>query len=290
MRGIGLWQLIVLTGLALVGQRAGLGYQKPDRPAKDNIEFQLYRDYLIVVQGQVGPLKGLNFLLDTGTTTTVLSPQVARKLHLDVTPMDVAVLSGNVKGGSAAAPSLAVGPIRRENVQVVIENLSFLDNALPFPVDAIIGLDVLGPSTFVIDYSSREIRFGPAPWMPNSIPLQLKNGLAFVDARVNHEEVRLLVDTGASSMVVFEKRASLHPGVDGGAAAQSPKEIGNFDRRRQREISVGLGEVEFGHEPVFTVPSVRDAGHDFDGLMSPVALGITKVAVDLNGRTLRFAR
>jgi len=279
-----------LTALTLVGEPATWGYRVPDRPTKTTVEFQLYRDYLIVVQGSVGPLKGLNFLLDTGANATVLDPRLARKLHLDATPAGVAVLGGNVKGGIATAPSLQFGPIRRDNVRVLIEDLAFIQNALPFQIDAIVGLDALGQSTFVIDYASREIRFGPLPSMPDSIPLQLKDGLAFVDAVVNHTTVRLLVDTGAPSLVIFEELPDPKSGLKSGRVQQAPKRIGDFERQRTRQISLSLGEVEFGDEPVFLVPNYRDSGHDFDGLMSPVALGITRVAVNLPQRTLAFAR
>ena len=289
MRGRNFWLVVVLTALTMVGEPAAWGYRQLDRPAKTTVDFQLYRDYLIVVQGSVGPLKGLNFLLDTGANTTVLDPRLARKLHLDATPSGVAVLGGNVKGGIATAPSLQFGPIRRDNVRVLIEDLSFIQNALPFQIDAIVGLDALGQSSFVIDYASRQIRFGPLPSMPDSIPLQLKGGLAFVDAVVNQTTVCLLVDTGASSLVIFEELPDPKSGSNGGVQA-SPRKIGDFERQRTRQISLRLGEVEFGHEPVFLVPSHRDAGHDFDGLISPAALGITRVAVDLTQRTVAFAR
>ncbi|MGC1461858.1 MAG: retropepsin-like aspartic protease [Terracidiphilus sp.] len=288
MRGRYFWFIVVLTGLTVVGQPATWAYRASDRPAKTSVEFQLYRDYLIVVQGSVGPLKGLNFLLDTGATTTVLDPQLARKLHLDTAPTDVAVLSGSVKGGIATAPSLQFGPVRKDNVRVLVENLSFIQNALPFQIDAIVGLDVLGQSTFVIDYSSREIRFGPVRAMPDSIPLQFKNGLAFVDAVVNHTTVRLLVDSAAPSLVIFDELPNPESGLKG--EQPSPKRIGDYDRKRVQQFSLRLGNVEFGQESAFVVPNLRDPGHDFDGLMSPAALGISRIAVDLNQRTLAFER
>lgn len=290
MRERSFWLIVVLTAFTVVGEPALWGYRVPARPTKTTVEFQLYRDYLIIVQGSVGSLKGLNILLDTGANTTVIDPRLARKLHLDATPSSVAVLSGNVNGGIATAPSLQFGPIQKDNVRVLIEDLSFIQKALPFQIDAIVGLDVLGQSTFVIDYASREIRFGPLPSMPDSIPLQLKDGLAFVDAVVNHTTVRLLVDTAASSLVIFEELPDPMSGPKGGGVQPSPKRIGDFDRKRPRQLSLRLGEVEFGHEPVFLVPNYRDAGHDFDGLISPAALGITRVAVDLTQRTLAFAR
>jgi hypothetical protein len=70
----------------------------------------------------------------------------------------------------------------------------------------------------------------------------------------------------------------------------SPKTIGEFDRKQARSISLRLGNAKFDHEAAFVVQNHTDAGHSFDGLMSPIALGITRVAVDLNQGTLAFTR
>lgn len=290
MRGCYFWFKVVLTVLLVVGQPASWGSSGVSRPAKTSVEFQLYRDYLIVVQGSVGPLKGLHFLLDTGSNPTILDSQLARRLHLEVTPAAVAVLNGDVRGGIATAPSLAMGPIRRANIPVVTKDLSLIQSAFPFRIDGIIGLDVLGQSAFVIDYSTREIRFGSAPSMPDSIQLQVKDGLAFVDAVFNHNRVRLLVDTGASSLVLFKDLAGPASGQKSDEAQPLPRRIGDFNRKRIQQTSLQLGEVEFGHGLVFEVPNHRDAGHDFDGLMSPVALGMTRIAIDLTQKTMAFTR
>jgi hypothetical protein len=180
--------------------------------------------------------------------------------------------------------------MRIENIRVVIEDLSFVQGSFPFRIDGIVGLDVLGQTAFVIDYSSHEIRFGPAPSMPDSIQLQIKDGLAFVDADFNHNRVRLLLDTGAPSLVIFKDLPDPATGQNGGVAQPLPKRIGDSDRKQIRQISLRLGEVEFGHGLASVVPNQRDAGHDFDGLMSPVALGMTRIAIDLNRRTLAFTR
>jgi hypothetical protein len=294
MRGRFFCLIIVLATLAVVMQPAAWGYRESAHLAKTSVGFQLYRNYLIVIQGSVGPLKGLNFLLDTGANTTVLDPRLAQKLHLDATPTSVAVPSGRAEGGIGAIPSLRFGPIHKDNIRVFIMDLSFLQHALPIQIDGILGLDVLGQSTFVIDYSSRKIRFSPASPMPDSIPLQLEDGLAFVDAVVNHTRVRLLVDTGAPSMIIFEEVPNWQSGPKGDDAQPSPRpsstKIGDFERKRERQISFSLGAVEFGHESALVASNHKDAGHDFDGMMSPVALGITRVEVNLTQRTLAFAR
>jgi Aspartyl protease len=284
--------LVVLTALTFAGQQAAQGYGTvgSDRPPKATVSFDLYRDYLIIVRGSVGPLHGLNLLLDTGASPSVIDPRLAEKLHLNVAPTDVAVLSGNVRAGTATVPSLQLGPIRRDNLPVLIEDLSFLQKALPIQVDGMVGLDVLGSSVFVIDYPSREIRFGPAPSMSLSIPFQMKDGLPILDAAVNHVAVHLLLDTGSPSLILFEETAITVIGSKITGPQPPPKHIGDSRSKQLHLTSFKLGEAEFGREPALQVQSHKDAGHDFDGLMSPAALGITRVAVDLGRGTLAFAR
>jgi hypothetical protein len=67
-------------------------------------------------------------------------------------------------------------------------------------------------------------------------------------------------------------------------------EAGESVRKPVRLTSFTLGAAEFGHEPAFMVHNLRDAGHDFDGLMSPAAPGITRIAVDLGQGKLAFTR
>lgn len=283
------WLLIVWTGLAAGRQPAAWGYSQSGRAATTKVGFELYRDYLIVVQGSVGSVKGLHLLLDTGTSPSILDQRIARRLHLEIAPAEVAIVNGNVQAGSSTVPSIELGPVRRDQLLVLIEDLSFLQKALPVRIDGIIGLDLLGQGSFVIDYASREIRFGPAPAMPLSVPLQMKQGLPIVNATVNHATVHLLLDTGASSLIFFEQMPQPVPGSKG-SSQPSPRTIGDFERKQLRLSSFTLGETEFPNASAFLVYNQRDAEHAFDGLMSPAALGITRVAVDLTRGTFAFAR
>ena len=70
----------------------------------------------------------------------------------------------------------------------------------------------------------------------------------------------------------------------------TPGTIGEFDRKQVWLPSLKLGEAEFGKEPAFLVRSRSDGAQDFDGLMSPAALGITKLAIDLGRGLLTFSR
>jgi predicted aspartyl protease len=246
---------------------------------------------LIVARGSAGPLRNLNLLLDTGTSSTILDRGLARRLHLDEQPATIAVVDGRVRAGKTIVPNLEFGPIRRDNFSVVTEDLAFLQKALSVPIDAVIGFDVLGQGSFTVDYTSREIRFGPPPKLPISIPLRAKEGLATVDAELNHAPVHLLVDTGASSLIIFETRMPKSiSGLEISAIERSTNLNGNFERKQVWLQSLRLGEAEFGQEPAFVVHDRSDAGRDFDGLVSPAALGITKIAVDLERGVVAFGR
>ena len=69
-------------------------------------------------------------------------------------------------------PSLLLGPIRAESLPVLTEDLSFLQKALGYKVDAIVGLDVLRKSSFTIDYRAKEMLFGPVESLTFSAPFE----------------------------------------------------------------------------------------------------------------------
>lgn len=260
-----------------------------DDTAKVTVRFDLYHDYLIVAHGSAGPLKGLNFFVDTGTSIPILDSRIARKLHLQIeASASIVILGGRERGEEAILPSLGFGPVERSNLQVVTADLSFFNKILPVRIDAIVGLDVLGQKAFVIDYSARVIRFGPLPVLSVSIPLRLDRGLAAFDAEIDHVPVHLVFDTGTASLVLFETAA---PGssvrVD---AIQEPDNIGNFARKAARLHTVRLGDEEFHQKPAILVSNPKQSQLDFDGLMSPAALGISRVSVDLKGGVLAFSR
>jgi predicted aspartyl protease len=287
MRGHAFCWFSLLTVLFMAGEPPARGYGNQ----RDTVHFDLYRDYLIVVRGSAGPLKGLNFLLDTGASPAVLDRRVAEKLQLNQQPASMAVLGGSVQASLATVPSLEVGPVRRDNLNVVVEDLSFFQKAFPVRIDAVVGLDVLGQSAFEIDYAAREIRFGAVPPLKNSLPLRLQAGLPLVDAQLNHLPVHLLLDTGASALILFQPftpRSAAPMRVS--EVRPTPGTIGEFERKQVWLDSLRLGEAEFGKEPAFLVKGAEGGTQNFDGLISPAMLGITKLFIDLGRGVVSFSR
>jgi predicted aspartyl protease len=286
------WLIVMLASLALAEQPSASRFSQTDarREGEISVKFNLYRGYLILAQGSAGPLNNVNLLLDTGTSSTLLDQRLARRLHLVEKPAFIGVANGRVQGGTTTVPSIGIGPVRRNNFPVLIRDLNFLESALSVPVDAVIGLDVLGQVSFMVDYTSREIRFGSPPPLPISIPLHVQGGLATLDAELNHTPVHLLLDTGASSLILFETRMPRSVSNQSIAVKRSTNLNGNFERKQVWLHSLKLGEAEFGQEPAFVVHDHSDTGRDFDGLISPAALGITRIAIDLERGVLAFSR
>jgi predicted aspartyl protease len=284
-----------LAGLAVTGPFQASGIGRPDsvlaiRNPTGTVRFDLYQGYCIVVHGSAGTLKNLNFVLDTGTIHSTFNSRIAGKLNLrDEVPAGLVVMGGRERAEDATLPSLELGPVQRSNLQIVTADLSSFQRFLPVRIDAIIGLDVLGPRPFVIDYSAHVIRFGPLPALPVSLPLRLDRGLAVFDAEIDHRPVHLLLDTGASSLVLFKTDAQPGWGATT-AAGREPDSIGDLESKQVWLRSLRVGPEEFLQEPALVARNPKPSQIDFDGLMSPVALGISRVSVDLEGGVLAFSR
>ena len=253
-------------------------------PRSADVNFELFHDYLIVLRGRVGPIEGLNFLLDTGATPSVLDPGLAAKLGLRSTPTQIAVLQGTARGATAILPSLQIGPVTRSNFPVLLEDLSFVQKVLPVHIDGIVGLDVLGQTEFVIDYGARRIHFGPSD-LTSSVPLEIDHGLAIVSVAVNHHPAQLLLDTGAPSLMLFRT-------FDASAHIQlvSSGSIGEHEQDWLRLASLTLGSATIRHPSAFLISSTNDAEHEFAGILSPAGLGFRRVAIDLRRGAMAFSR
>ncbi len=285
--------LAIFTFISIAALPSAAAKEKPDqvRFVKGTVRFDLYRGYLMVARGSVGPLKGLHFLLDTGTSTTLLDSRIARKLNVDGAPEDVNIIffKGGVRATHAHVPSIELGPMRQNHVPVLVQDLSVFDDALPVHIDAVIGLDVLGQSPFEVDYRSRRIHFGQLPHLPISIPLSMEQGLAMVNVEVNHTTAHLVFDTGTPSLLIFGARI---PRAIAGLKVHRPRSDanarGSLERKEVHLPRLLLGEAEFMRQQAIVVENRDEGGRDFDGLLSPAALGIDAFAVDVDRGALEL--
>ena len=287
--------LMILAALAFTGQMHASRIRHRDstpsisNPA-ESVRFDLYQGYFMVAHGSVGPLKNLNFFVDTGASLAVVDSRIARKLHLKGEgSVSFVVVGGSSQGQEVSLPSLELGPVLRSNLPAISADLSSFQRTFSVRIDAIVGLDVLGETPFVIDYSARVIRFGPAPPLAVSVPLRLDRGFAIFDAEIDQTPMHLVLDTGAAFLVLFNRATPQSSKADGDTLPKTEK-IGDLKIKQVRLRTFRLGTEEFRKKPALMARNPKPSEIDFDGLMSPPALGISRISVDLQGGVLAFSR
>jgi len=102
-----------------------------------------------------------NFVLDTGAGGTVMDPELAKKLGLDIQQMQGTArgLGGDVQLQMANIESLLVGDARITNSQVVVIDSSKVSPKGKLIENGIIGYNFLKNFETVIDYPSTQIAF-----------------------------------------------------------------------------------------------------------------------------------
>jgi predicted aspartyl protease len=173
------------------------------------ISFRLYQGYLIVAQGSLGKLKKKNLLIDTGANPTVLDERIAQQLG--VKPLSepgsaMGLVSGTVREHSAVLSSLQLGPLHAKDLRVAVADLSELNSKVGTRVDAIVGVDVLGQSSFRIDYERKEVVFGPVDFDHAAVFEGGDGVFATVPVTVGERSLRVMVDTGSAGVVLFANR------------------------------------------------------------------------------------
>jgi predicted aspartyl protease len=248
----------------------------------NNIAFKLYRGYAIVARGSIGNLKNLNFLIDTGAVPSVLDQRVAQKLHLTGTVERLSVFTQKVETQRVITPDVNLGPFHADVLPAVVRDLSFAEESLGTRVDAIVGFDLLNQAAFTIDYQSRKIIVGPIDPSLGAIPYEAHPGYALVELKIQQRSVRLLLDTGASDLVLFAgaARDSVDAFTTIGTRAWS--NIGGEIRVQQGQLAGAyLGSMPWGTRDVFILP---DSGGNqpggLQGLLGVASLKARRVSFD----------
>jgi predicted aspartyl protease len=256
------------------------------------IPFQTYRGYLIVVQGSLGDTQGLNFIIDTGTDPSVIDSRAAEKLQMARTVGKLAVHNRIVEVQQAVLPSVQIGALRAEFRPVLVQDLAFLQKGLGIRVDAVIGLDVLSLSNFSIDYTTKRIVFGAVPLSGSAAPFERTEFSLTVGMEVDGVSVHLLLDTGASGILLFQSRIRdrLPHLISLGERTSENMGGGEFQLKQVLLATTKLGKTDFGRQSAFVVEDQEGSSGDFDGLLGTSALGLKQIAFDFQRHTFSWKR
>ncbi len=248
------------------------------------IPFSLHKNFMIVVQGSIGDLGPLNFLIDTGTNPSVIEKRIAKKLHISGYKTSLPVVSGEVATSEVVIPSVSVGPVTQNAVRVAVQDLATLEHDLGVRIDALIGLDVLGTRNFRIDYETGSILFGPTALPPaGGASFQSEPPFVTVEVKTNQQPLHLLVDTGSSELVLFESHLASRLRGLAGVLRTSRNLKGELALREVQLSDVQLGNSSLGARRAY-IATDHNNSLSFDGLLGVSALHVRQVSFDFEHR------
>src|SRR5215472_1909246 len=258
------WFVLLLILLFLPLAR---GTQSPNE-----IPFTLVRNFAIVVQGGIGPLSNLNFVLDTGAAPSILGERIASRIGAGGSRGMFALLDKEMEAQYVTIMDVRLGPIRAASLSMVVVDLTRFEKSLGLRIDAVIGLDLLAGQDFTIDYKRQKIICG-------------LSGTAF---HVDDAEIRIAAGAPYWILPISLEGHTYHVLLDTGA-----DHLALFSRYPQKPESespalppLAIREALSGREPVI-LPRPPSALQGIDGVLGPAALGITRIAFDWEHRALR---
>lgn len=235
-------------------------------PADTSVPFRTVAGRLVVVPVLVDDQGPFEFLLDTGTNTTVVDPRLAGLLGLR--PIDR--VSVHSPAGARSLPrarlqSLTLGPKAVHGLDALCAELGQLAQAAG--VRGIVGQRFLSQFNYLLSYQDRRLEFfdgdGPeAPLRGVRLPFEADEGrvvVAAAGATDRRHRRRLVLDSGASQLILFARQDQGRGGdveEDDGRAVLSTSHADLLVRTgRLRHLAVG-GQT-FHDLPLVLVPEAR---------------------------------
>ena len=102
--------------------------------------------------------------------------------------------------------------------------------------------------------------------------------------------IRLLLDTAASGIILFQSRIRNRLQLAGEGERVSSNLGGQVHLQRVILAKTTLGEADFGQRNAFVVNDQEDESRDFDGLLAPSALGLKQIALNFQRHTLSWEK
>jgi len=228
--------------------------------------FNLYRGYLVVVDGRLGNLEHQNLLLDTGTSPSMIDRSVSEKLRLQGAARDIALFNKKIAAQTVTLSDVELGPLHPRNLPVMVADFSKVAEGLGTRIDAVIGLDVLGATSFTLDYQKHRIYFHATSERHSA---HFSSGPQFitVDLRTSGRDLHLLLDTGTPRLVLFSD-ALRHLDYDPTTVNGTGQNIsGNVTYNTIILENTRLDGEDMGPQRVAVVASEANARAGYDGLV-----------------------
>ena len=211
--------LLVLAGCTSVPRRTQVESGGTVLPARLVSNF-------FIVESEWDDGKTYRFLIDTGSTISYVTPELARRFGVKpkkgTPPAKVPVRSatgGELELEPVTLRSVTLGGTTFGNVPALVFNFTDLSDHLDLRIDGIIGFPVFRDTLLTLDYPGAKLRLAPVvPGAPAPRPAPRSATLAFnneqhtplITVQLGTESFIVLVDSGSDGSLSLNP-AGLHP-------------------------------------------------------------------------------
>ena len=199
----------------------------PDPATNTNLPVRTIEGYLMVVSVSINDRGPFDFLVDTGTNTTLIDPELAKELRL--TPKDSLQLAS--LGSATNVPryyfqTFRVGPASVSNQEALAVPLPQLA-AIDRKIRGVLGMNFLLHFSFRLNYDRRTLELYPFPEAANvpaglRVPVEINESRLLIKVASSASprgSWKLALDSGIAQFLVFQQR--IVPPSGSGACGKS---------------------------------------------------------------------
>ena len=203
------------------------------------------------------------FLVDTGATVSQISGRIAKRAHARPVDRLLVTSPGGTRALERVRIDVEVAGMRLRDVEAVISDLDAVRTLDP-AIEGILGQNVLRGLDVILDYERRRLWLGEAGALDGRMsgtimPIDEDDGRPIVAVGLDGTRRRLVLDSGASEVVLFDTTRRLGDGTSGRLRSSG----GERDIRVGRAADLSIGPVRWTNVRLAVVPSESDV----DGLL-----------------------
>jgi len=203
--------LIIL--LNVIGSTIAV-FGRPGGPAIDEksvLKFRLVQDFGVIVPVFINGQGPYEFLLDTGTTSTVIRPELASALKLQaINRLMLTTVTGSQAVPRSYLESVTLGNRSAANVEVLWQDLSAV-RSLDNHISGLLGQNFLSQFNYLLSYREKRIVFEQRDELKNqmrgsAIPVEHTEGMIVVSAQSpkrSDKNIHLVLDSGSAGLMFF---------------------------------------------------------------------------------------
>jgi predicted aspartyl protease len=194
----------------------------PDQAANTNLHVRTIAGYLMVVSVSINNRGPFDFLIDTGTNTTLIDPELAKQLGLK--PKDhlqLASLASATNVPRYYLQTFRVGPAAVSNQEALAMPLPQI-TALDRNIRGVLGMNFLLHFSFCLNYDRRTLELYPFPEaadVPSGlrVPVEINESRLLIQVASSSSprgSWKLALDSGIAQFLVFKERIIAPSGPD----------------------------------------------------------------------------